>query len=139
MAIGPKVRKMLGPLERPISQLYRGAFVDIRAFVGQIGGWVSPTNILELGCGEGAVAEALVRRFPAARVTGIDVVPSVGRLYRGDTERISFRQEPIQTFAPRNLGVYDLLVICDVLHHIPGCLRAEILGCSGKVVAPGGH
>lgn len=36
MPIGPLVRQMLGPLERPISNIYRGLFINLDTLVQQI-------------------------------------------------------------------------------------------------------
>lgn len=139
MAIGPVIRQMLGPLERPISELYRSIFVDLTALVGQIKQWISASNILELGCGEGAVIERLVKEFPKANITGIDISPRVGRLYQGDPSRVTFKQQTIKDFATENLASFDLLVICDIMHHIPWELHKEILRDAGKVLKPGGY
>ena len=79
MPIGPIIRQMLGPFERSASELYRSVFVNLNAFADQIKQWTSASNILELGCGEGAVAERLVDRFPNVNYTGIDITPRVGR------------------------------------------------------------
>jgi 2-polyprenyl-3-methyl-5-hydroxy-6-metoxy-1,4-benzoquinol methylase len=139
MSIGPFIRQMLGPLEKPISEIYRGIFVDLTAFVGQIQQWTPASNILELGCGEGAVIERLVKAFPKAYVTGIDIIPRVGRLFQGDSSRVTFKQQTIKDFAPENLASFDMLVIADIMHHIPWELHKEILADAGKVLKPGGY
>src|SRR5271157_3186569 len=102
MAIGPIIRQMFGPLEKPISDFYRSIFINLNSFVDQIRQWVPASNILELGCGEGAVTECLVKSFPKALVTGIDITPKVGRMYQGDPSRVTFKQQSIQDFATEN-------------------------------------
>ena len=139
MPIGPSVRKILGPLERPISDLYRGIFIDISDFARQSRQWVSASRILELGCGEGAVTERLTREFSDAHITGIDIIPRVGRMFQGDLSRVTFKQETIQNFAEYNATSFDLLVICDVMHHIPREQHEEILMDAGKTLQPGGY
>ncbi len=141
MALGPIIRRMFGPLERPVAELYRSIFVDITAFVGQIQKWTPapPSHILELGCGEGAVIERLVKAFPQASITGIDITPKVGRLFRGDSSRVTFKQQTIQDFAPANLASFDLLVIADIMHHIPWELHKDILLSAAKILKPGGY
>lgn len=139
MPIGPLFRRMLGPLERPVSELYRSIFVDITAFVGQIQQWVSPFNILELGCGEGAVIERLAKTFPKANLTGIDISPKVGRMFQGDSSRVIFKQQNIKNFASENLASFDFLVISDVMHHIPWEHHKEILMDARKALKPGGY
>ena len=139
MPIGPVIRQMFGPFERPISEIYRSIFVDLTAFVDQIKQWSSPSNILELGCGEGAVAERLVIGFPRASITGIDITPRVGRLFKGDPTRVTFKQQSIKDFAPGNLETFDLLIMSDIMHHIPWEFHKEILTDAGKVLKPGGY
>ena len=139
MAIGPTVRKLLGPFERPISELYRSIFVDLTAFSDQILQWAPASSILELGCGEGAVAERLLNALPHSQYTGIDITPRVGRLFAGDSTRAIFKQQSIKDFARENLESFDLLIICDVMHHIPWNLHKEILTDAKKVLKPGGY
>jgi 2-polyprenyl-6-hydroxyphenyl methylase/3-demethylubiquinone-9 3-methyltransferase len=130
---------MLGPLEKPISEVYRRLFVDLTAFVDQIQQWAPASNILELGCGEGAVIERLVKAFPEAYITGIDITPRVGRLFKGDTTRVIFKQQNIKDFAPENLASFDMLIIADIMHHIPWEHHRDVLIDAGKVLKPGGY
>ena len=139
MPIGPAVRQMLGPLERPISKLYRGMFIDLNALVRQIKEWSIASNILEFGCGEGAVIEILDVEYSTARITGIDISPKVGRMFRGDRHRIVFKQQDIKEFAAENPAAFDLLIINDVMHHIPWDLHVEILQNAAKALKSGGH
>jgi 2-polyprenyl-3-methyl-5-hydroxy-6-metoxy-1,4-benzoquinol methylase len=139
MPIGPIVRQMLGPLERPISDLYRGTFINLNALVRQIKQWGDASNILELGCGEGAVVERLAIEYPTASITGIDINPQVGRMFQGDRKRVVFKQQTIKDFAAENIASFDLLVINDVMHHIPWELHKEILTDAAITLKPGGH
>jgi len=139
MAIGPVIRKMFGSLEKPISDFYRSIFIDLNAFVDQIQEWAPASNILELGCGEGAVIERLVKSFPKALITGIDITPKVGRMYQGDPSRVTFKQQSIQDFAPKNAEKFDLLIISDVMHHIPWEFHDEIMIEAKKVLKPGAY
>jgi 2-polyprenyl-6-hydroxyphenyl methylase/3-demethylubiquinone-9 3-methyltransferase len=139
MAIGPFIRQMLGPLERPVSEVYRGTFVDITAFVEQIKHWVPASKILEVGCGEGAVTERLVKAYPNASITGIDISPRVGRMFQGDRSRVTFRQQTIKDFVAENPSSFDLLLISDVMHHAPWEIHEELLTEAKNALKPGGH
>lgn len=139
MAIGPAIRGILGPLEKPISEFYRGIFIDLNAFVDQIRQWTTATNILELGCGEGAVIERLVKAYPNTNITGIDISPRVGRMFQGDKSHVTFKQQTIKDFASENAASFDLLITCDIMHHIPWELHKEILTDAGKTLKPGGY
>ncbi|MCE7797470.1 methyltransferase domain-containing protein [Sphingobium sufflavum] len=140
MPLGSTVRAMFGPHERRVSDLYRGLFLDLDDYAAKIAGW-SPgaRKILEVGCGEGAVTEVLARIFPQADILGIDITPRVGRLYDGPRDRVEFRVAAVQDVARDHPGAFDLIILSDVMHHIPVALRAEIVGAIGQALAPGGR
>lgn len=139
MPIGPCIRKMFGPAESRVADLYRSMFIDLDAFADQIREWVNPSSILELGCGEGSVTERLARSFPEACITGIDITPRVGRLFHGDRTRVTFKHGTIQDFAIEHKEQFDLLVVCDVMHHIPWRLHRDILTHARMTLRPGGY
>jgi len=138
MAIGPLVRKWLGPLERPVSDLYRGVFFNLDQFVSAVCRWTPATKILEVGCGEGAVLERLSRAYPEAQLTGIDITPRVGRQFHGDRRRVTFHQETIEAFSAAHAGQFDLALLCDVVHHVSWDFHETFLHQVRKVLKPGG-
>lgn len=139
MSIGFFVRKMLGPFERPVSELYRSIFIDLNALVSQINYWVTASNILELGCGEGAVTERLAKAYPNAQITGIDITSRVGRMFQGDLSRVKFKQQPIKDMVIENSQSFDLLIISDVMHHVPWELHRELLTDAKQSLKSGGY
>ena len=139
MALGPVLRHALGPLEQPVAALYRSVFIDLDAFVAQVALWAGrPGKLLELGCGEGAVLDRLADAFPEASITGIDITPRIGRLSQAGRARVAFRQITMKDYAAESPGVADLLVACDVLHHVPWEMHEDILRDAGRAVRPGG-
>lgn len=139
MPIGPIVRRAFGPFEHLITAAYRAIYVDLDDYVAAVHRWVPGAGeILEVGCGEGAVTERLVVTYPKARITAIDITPRVGRLYRGPAERVRFRQCPVQEIAAREPGRFDLVMIADVMHHVPHALRRDLLDAVRTCIAPGG-
>lgn len=139
MGIGPFIRRLFGPYERRVSEAYRSLYVDIDSLVDQIRQW-QPTadKILEVGCGEGAVTERLSVAYPDAKITGIDITPRIGRLYAGPPDRVRFIQCDVQTIAATESGQYDLVVLSDVLHHVPVPLRQGLLDAIRATLAPDG-
>lgn len=104
-----------------------------------IGQWAPDArSILEVGCGEGAVTERLRDRFPEAQITAIDVTPRLGRLFRGERERVRFIQAPVEEIASSHPGGFDLVILSDVLHHVPTPLRDSLLRAIDQTLAPGG-
>lgn len=138
-SIGRAVRRACGPFERQVSEFYRRLFIDLDDLVVCIRGWVSPKNILEIGCGEGSLAERLSQEFPDAHYTGIDIIPHLGRLYRGPTDRVSFQQITAENFAKSCGRKFDLIVINDVMHHVPLDLRAGILNAARELLTSQGR
>lgn len=135
-SIGASVRRAFGPYERQVSELYRRVFIDLEDLADCIQDWTEPTAICEIGCGEGALAERLCRDFPKAPYLGIDIIPHLGRMYDGD--RAEFRQIDAQALAEEAAGQFDLVVINDVMHHVPQAIRADILEAAKKLLMPGG-
>jgi len=130
---------MFGPYERQISEAYRSIYIDIDAFVELTHQWKPKANkILEVGCGEGAVTQRLSAAYPDAKITAIDISPRVGRLYRGLLNDVRFVRCGVQEIAARESGQYDLVVLSDVLHHVPLELRQGILDSVRTVLAPKG-
>ncbi len=139
MPLGPAVRRLFGRHEHRVAALYRAFFVDIDAYARQIGDWVpAARRILEVGCGEGAVTERLARLYPDAEILAIDITPRVGRLFRGRRDRVTFAEITAQQVVAGQPGAFDLVILSDVLHHVPTTMRCELLAAVRAAVAPGG-
>ena len=139
MPIGPAVRRAFGPYEHRITEAYRSIYVDLDDYVRAVREWVPDAReILEVGCGEGAVTERLAAAYPDARITAIDITPRVGRLYRGPADQVTFQERPVQEIAAESPGRFDMVMIADVIHHVPHALRSEILDAIRTTLAPAG-
>ena len=138
-SLGATVRRLFGRHERAVAEAWRSAFVDLDALVADIRA-VRPDvrRILEVGCGEGALSERLVAAWPEARLLGIDVAATVGRLYAGDPARAGFRRMPLAEVAAAEPAAFDLVVMGDVLHHVPPPARRGLLAEVAATLAPGG-
>jgi len=142
MSIGAAVRRSFGPYERHVSEAWRRMFIDLDAFVAQMRRWTDATSILEIGCGEGAVTERLVRRYPNARIVSIDIAPNVGRLFRGsaaDAARVEFRQAFVEDVVAMQPASFDLVILADVIHHVPPAMRDSVLSSARAALAPNGR
>ena len=139
MRAGPLIRRLFGPYEHAVAEAYRRIFVDLDEFAELMCAWVPQAQkILEVGCGEGAMTERIVRTYPAATVTAFDISPKVGRLYRGPASRVTFRQETAEDVARREPASFDLVVLADVIHHVPPHARHSLLGTIKQSMAPNG-
>jgi SAM-dependent methyltransferase len=96
-------------------------------------------DIIELGCGNAALARALLRRHPDSRVTGLEVdarqhaanlaAPQAGLTFvAAGAESIPFED-----------ARFDLALMLKSLHHVPLALMAMALDEVARVLRPGGH
>lgn len=138
MGIGPQVRHRLGRFEIPAAEAYRNRFINLDDLATTLASLTAAKRILEIGCGDGALAQRLCGVFPAAEYLGIDVADRPGRLFRGDANRAVFRSVSSADLLAENPDRFDLVVIVDVVHHIPARLRAPVLADAARLVTPDG-
>jgi 2-polyprenyl-3-methyl-5-hydroxy-6-metoxy-1,4-benzoquinol methylase len=133
------VRRLFGRYERRATEAYRRVFIDLDDLVARARAWVpEPCRILEVGCGEGAVTERVARAYPAATITATDITPAVGRLFRGPAAHVTFVQGSVDRVAQNAPHSFDLVVLSDVLHHVPPAQRQALLSAIDQAMAPGG-
>lgn len=138
MGIGTSIRHRLGRFEVPAAEFYRACFINLDDLGRRAAALVRPKRILEVGCGDGALAQRLTTVWPHAEYLGIDPAPTAGRLYRGDPDRAEFRSltsSDLRALAP---DPFDLVVIVDVLHHIPAPVRPAVLRDAAALTAADG-
>ena len=138
MTIGSTVRRMLGPrFERIAADRYRRMFVDLDALAGTIAGLGSFDTVIEIGCGEGALLTRIMDLAPAATAVGIDIAANPGHGYSGRNTNVTFRQASVDTLVAEHQQ-FDLVVVSDVLHHVPLADRRTFLESCRELVASGG-
>ena len=96
-------------------------------------------RILDAGSGPGVFAFELGRRFPGARVLGIDILDDSVLICRRIAERIrsealEFRREPIEAMSEKD--AFDLILCVDLLEHIEDDWKA--LKSLFSAASPGG-
>lgn len=92
-------------------------------------------TVLDFGCGVGLLSGFLKRHLPGARVDGYDVSQqSIGRVDPGLTREGTFTSD-----FGRLGGPYDLVVVANVLHHIPREERAPTIGKLATLLARHGQ
>lgn len=107
-------------------------FVDLVARVRT----PAPSTVVDLGCGTGALTASLARRWPGARVTGVDSSPEMLAAAAGAAVdgRVRFVEGDVRTWEPA--GPVDVVVSNAVLHWVPG--HERLLGRWAAWLAPGG-
>ena len=77
---------------------------------------VLPKTVTEVGCGAGAILEALSNSFPETNFVGYDISPQAIKIAsQRATDRIQFIQED---FCASIHPVADLLMVIDVVEHV---------------------
>lgn len=138
MSVGATVRRSLGRLERPVSDVYRSIFLDTRELASIIGSLEPADRILEVGVGDGILAQRISEELPASTLLGIDIGEHPGLLFSGDATRVTFRTVSAEDLRAEGPEPFDLVLVSDVLHHVAVDRRASVVAASGSLVAPGG-
>lgn len=106
-------------------------FVDLLARVGA----ESPADVVDLGCGPGNLTTLLARRWPDARVRGLDSSEQMIARARRDVPEVAFEVADLRHWAGEDDEV-DVLVTNATLQWVPGHL--ELLPDLVRHVRPGG-
>jgi 2-polyprenyl-6-hydroxyphenyl methylase/3-demethylubiquinone-9 3-methyltransferase len=124
---GQLARRILGPYFRPVGNLYRSIFVDISKVATAIASAIpDDAKCLDIGGGDGMIANTLLERRTDISITMIDLASSIGSFVdKKFSERITVLPEtPVGEFA-KQTGKFDAVIMADVLHHIPAGTRAQ--------------
>ena len=138
MGVGETVRRRLGRLEGPAAEAYRSVFINLDDLAETLASLGPAERILEIGCGDGSVADRLCTVFPQASYLGIDVAPEPGRRFTGDRARAEFRSILSSELLGERPEPFDLVVVVDVLHHVLDGERAGLLADAAALTRPGG-
>lgn len=99
-----------------------------------------PLAVLELCCGAGRLAEAILAARPEATVTAIDGSPEMVRAARATNARFGSRFEgtvaDLERFQPA--GSYDAVVSSLALHHVPHDRKPSLYAALAGGLNPGG-
>lgn len=95
---------------------------------------ITPTSIVDLGCGSGQVTRLIAARWPNAEVTGVDHSPAMLRWAQNVPSRVRYEEGDVVVWRPS--WPVDLLVSFGGLQRVPEHERLipEFLQC----LAPGG-
>lgn len=96
-----------------------------------------PRTVVDLGCGTGSLTAELARRWPHARVVGVDSSAEMlaEAAAHADPGRVEFVQGDVSTWEPG--GAIDVVVSNAVLHWIPG--HDRLLTRWAAALSPGGE
>ncbi len=106
----------------------------------------APVRVLDLGCGDGRLAAALLRHYPAARATLLDFsAPMLEAAHvhmRPFGDRVDYccldYGDPAWAEAARAHGPFEAIVSGLSIHHQPDARKREVFREIFSLLAPGG-
>lgn len=124
LPIGQIARRLLGRHFEPFGNVYRRIFVDLARIADFLDGELPRgATVLDIGGGDGALVDRLLNKRADLNVSMCDVAPSIGSfLSDANRSRVQLFPETPFTDLP---GPYDIVTICDVMHHVPVADREE--------------
>jgi Methyltransferase domain len=131
MAIGPLIRRFLGArLARRAGEHYRAIFVDLAKVATALAAVIPrDAHLLDVGGGDGQPLNHLLSLRPDLTVTTLDPAPVVGQWidprYDGQVKRLP--RTSLAEFVAYRQAHTDVILIADVMHHIPKSARREFL------------
>lgn len=137
--LGPAIRTRLGRWEVPAADAYRSFFINLDDCAQLVSSVFPGRRILEVGCGDGSFSQRILARYPDAEYVGIDVAAQPGRLFRGDLACVEFHSTTSSEFRSSEPDPFDLVLLVDVLHHVPRDEREGLLRDVQAMTASGGH
>jgi ubiquinone/menaquinone biosynthesis C-methylase UbiE len=99
-------------------------------------------RLLDVGCGTATLSVALARRFPEARVVGLDADGAALGIARAKAAGARVRLELEQAFADRMpfpSGSFDAAVSSLFFHHLTSDTKQSVLAEIFRVLRPGGR
>jgi hypothetical protein len=138
MPPGRFVRRLLGDRHaRVAGRLYRSIFVDIEKASAAIAAEIpSEAHLLDVGGGDGEPLNCMLALRSDIRVTTIDVTPRVGRWIQArHLDRVTrIDSTTLQAYLASGFPLPDVLLLSDVIHHVPVGERDAFLAAVAGVL-----
>jgi len=143
VAVGPAIRRALKShpkIQSTIANAYRSVFIDVNGLVEHLPIPQEASSLLNIGTGDGSVLNLLARRFAHLDITTADVFESRGELIETDVaSRIRMvNYLPNDYSTPFWSQQFDVVLLVDVIHHVPVADRQTLLRRVWSTVAPSG-
>jgi hypothetical protein len=138
MSIGQLVRQLFGKRVFAIlGRLYRRLFVDLDKVAQCLSEQIPPNAlILDVGGGDGEPINRLFMLRTDVRVHMIDLTNDLGGMILPHFEsRITrFKSTTLEAYISRSGEIPDVLMLLDVIHHIPGKAREGFFRTIGSLI-----
>lgn len=141
MALGALIRKLAGPFERPLCDAYRSFFLNVGRCAQQLQTAIpAGCHLIDVGGGDGAVLNAILRVRPDVTATMLDLKDEVGKFLDPDnTPRVNIcAGTSIQDYLGQGGAPAACILASDVVHHVPSEARMAFLRDCVRLLQPGG-
>jgi hypothetical protein len=131
MALGPLIRRFLGPrLAGRAGEYYRAIYVDLAKVAAALAVVIPrDAHVLDVGGGDGQPLNHLLSVRSDLTITTLDPAPVVGQWidprYQAQVKRLP--RTSLAEFVACPHARLDVILIADVMHHIPKSARHEFL------------
>jgi hypothetical protein len=138
MSPGRFLRTVLGDrLSRVAGRVYRAIFVDMEKATAAIAAELpTAAQVLDVGGGDGEPLNRLLELRSDVRITTIDVAPGVGRwIHARHLPRVTrIASTSLQAYVASGRPLPDVLLLSDVMHHVPVAGRDAFLAAVADVL-----
>lgn len=140
MTLGKLFRKLLGPKYFGYAgKAYRRIFVDLEKVAQSLPEMPPGSRLLDIGGGDGALINAIRKRFPAIKISMIDISDSIGHMidekyknsieFLPSTSMAQFKER--RSHGPSGI---DFILISDVVHHVAPEKRVHFFSDLAKLI-----
>jgi cyclopropane fatty-acyl-phospholipid synthase-like methyltransferase len=140
MSIGTLARAVLGQKWFPLfGGWYRAVFVDLKKVVDCLPPLPAGSHVLDVGGGDGEMINMILPRYPGVEITMLDLSPRLGSLLSPESrKRVRLlASTSLRDYAQTEHRFPDLVLVSDVIHHVPVEDRCAFLSDLRLVL--GGH
>jgi SAM-dependent methyltransferase len=96
-------------------------------------------SILDFGCGLGGTTLMLKNAFPESRVVGVDVSELSLEKARQHASGVEFGSISDEVFMASCIGVFDIIYVANVFHHVPPESRISVMDTLKSMLASNGE
>jgi hypothetical protein len=129
MSAGTAARRLLGPLFPVAGAVYRRVFENIDKVASAVPSLPHGSLLLDVGGGDGALLNPLLRLQPTLRATLVDIAPIVGGFLRADVRgRVELRPgTSVRDYIDSGGEAPAAVLMADVFHHLAPSIRLDVI------------